>query len=680
MIAQGIVSREDVLALEAQGVPEDLPVSTYEMICRGAAIDPSAPALSFFMTADVYRNAECWTYGELVRDITRTANAFTRLGVTSQSVIAYVLPNLPETHFVIWGGQAAGITCAINPLLEGEAIADLLNAAGAEVLVTLAPFPQTDIWQKVHAILDRLPALKHLVLVNPADRMPGPMKSAARMLARSEVSRLHGEVGLCAAVPAGIELHDFTRAMERESGTGLLGNRRFQRDDLSSFFSTGGTTGRPKIAMRRHGNEVANAWSTSRFFGESMGPGKTIFCGLPLFHVNAVMATGLLPFSQGAHVVLGTPQGYRGEGVVKRFWQIIERHRINFFSGVPTLYASLLDVPIDGCDISSLEYGLCGAAPMPVEVFRRFQERTGIRILEAYGLTEGTCVSSVNPPLGERRVGSIGLRIPGQAMKAVMLDAQGRYSRDCETDETGLLVISGPNVFAGYAEPEHNEGIWVELGDGERWFNTGDLGRRDADGYFWLTGRKKDLIIRGGHNIDPATIEEPLHRHPAVQVAAAIGRPDARAGELPIAYVQLKPGATATESDLAEFMRCEIGERAALPKGIRIIETMPLTGVGKIFKPELKRRETVDALLSALAEAGIEGALVHAVQDPARGTVLHVELRSREMEEQAASVLGRFPFTFSILAEPVAEEASQDRQGMGSSVLAQASSRVSGSS
>jgi fatty-acyl-CoA synthase len=236
-------------------------------------------------------------------------------------------------------------------------------------------------------------------------------------------------------------------------------------------------------------------------------------------------------------------------------------------------------------------------------------------------------------------------------MKPVVLDAQGRYLRDCETDETGLLVISGPNVFAGYAQPEHNEGIWVELGDGKRWFNTGDLGRCDADGYFWLTGRKKDLIIRGGHNIDPATIEEPLHRHPAVQVAAAIGRPDAHAGELPIAYVQLKPGATATESDLVEFVRSEIGERAALPKRIRIIEAMPLTGVGKIFKPELKRRETVDALLSALAEAGIEGASVDAVQDPSHGTVLHVELRSRAMEEQAASVLGRFPFTFSILIE-----------------------------
>ncbi|HVW52157.1 MAG TPA: acyl-CoA synthetase [Trinickia sp.] len=656
MIGQGIANRNDVLAIEAQGAPEDLPVSTYEMICRGAAIDPSAPALSFFMTADSHRNAECWTYGELVRDITRTANAFSRLGATSQSVIAYVLPNLPETHFVIWGGQAAGITCAVNPLLEGEAIADLLNASGATILVTLAPFPGTDLWQKVQSVLHRLPALVHLVLVNLADRMPGQTKFTARMLARSEVSRLHGEGGVRAAVPSGIGLHDFASIIERESGTALLNNRRFAREDISSFFGTGGTTGLPKIAMRRHGNEVANAWSTSQFFGASMGPGKTIFCGLPLFHVNAVMATGLLPFSKGAHVVLGTPQGYRGEGVIKRFWEIIEQHRINFFSGVPTLYAALLDVPIAGCDIGSLEYGLCGAAPMPVEVFRGFQERTGIRILEAYGLTEGTCVSSVNPPTGERRVGSIGLRIPGQEMKVVVLDADGRYLRDCETDEAGLLLISGWNVFAGYVQPQHNEGIWIELGDGRRWFNTGDLGRCDADGYFWLTGRKKDLIIRGGHNIDPATIEGPLHRHPAVQIAAAIGRPDAHAGELPIAYVQLKPGATASENELAEFVRSEIGERAALPKRIRIVEAMPLTGVGKLFKPELKRRETVDALLSALTEAGIEGASVSAVQDPSRGTVLRVELPGCEMEAIAASVLGRFPFAFSIVVAPASAE------------------------
>lgn len=488
---KGIANVDEVLAIETQGLPADLPSSTYEMICRGAAINPSAPALSFFATADDYRNAECWTYSELVRDITRTANMFSRLGVQRDSVIAYVLPNLPETHFVIWGGEAAGIVCAINPLLEQEAIGQLLNAAGASVLVTLAPFPGTDLWQKVQAVLHKVSSLKDLVLVNPAERVTGSKQSATRMLQRNECSRLHGEGGVRGAVPAHIEIHDFGVAIAQESGTALQGARHIGADDVSSYFCTGGTTGLPKIAMRRHGNEVANAWSTGQFFGDSVGPGKTLFCGLPLFHVNAVMATGLLPFSKGAQVVLGTPQGYRGDGVVKRFWEIVEHHRINFFSGVPTLYAALLDIPVGEHDVSSLEYGLCGAAPMPVEVFRTFQERTRIRILEGYGLTEGTCVSSVNPPLGERRLGSIGLRIPGQAMKAVIVDADGRYVRDCEIDEVGLLTISGPNIFLGYIVPEQNKGLWLDLGDGRCWLNTGDLGRCDVDGYFWLTGRKR---------------------------------------------------------------------------------------------------------------------------------------------------------------------------------------------
>jgi fatty-acyl-CoA synthase len=647
---KGVANVEDVLAIEAQEHLADLPSSTYEMICRGAAINPMAPALSFFATADDLRSAECWTYSELVRDVTRTANMFTRLGVQRDSVVAYVLPNLAETHFVIWGGEAAGIVCAINPLLEGEAIGELLNASGASVLVTLAPFPGTDLWQKVQALLRKVPGLQHLVLVNPADRMPGERGLAARMLQRAECSTLHGPGGIHGAVPAHVGIHDFSTAIARESGAALSSARVMSIDDVSSFFCTGGTTGVPKIAIRRHGNEVANARNVGQFLGESIGPGKTIFCGLPLFHVNAVIVTGLLAFSRGAHVVLGTPQGYRGEGVVKHFWEIVEHYRINFFSGVPTLYGSLLDVPVGEHDISSLEYGLCGAAPMPVELLRTFQDRTGIRILEGYGLTEGTCVSSVNPPLGERRAGSIGLRLPGQAMKAVVVDETGRYVRDCVADEIGQLVISGPNVFVGYTRPEQNSGIWMEGGDGGLWLITGDLGRCDADGYFWLTGRKKELIIRGGHNIDPAAIEEPLHRHPAVQIAAAVGRPDMHAGELPVAYVQLKPGTTATEADLAEFLRHEINERAALPKGIRIVEAMPLTGVGKIFKPALRRRETADALRSALVEAGVEDATVSLGDDTSRGISLNVELADPAFQATATSVLGRFPFAFSISA------------------------------
>jgi fatty-acyl-CoA synthase len=259
----------------------------------------------------------------------------------------------------------------------------------------------------------------------------------------------------------------------------------------------------------------------------------------------------------------------------------------------------------------------------------------------------GACISSINPPRGERRVGSIGLRIPGQDMKAVILDDSGRYLRDCVGDEPGMLVISGPNVFAGYALPEQNERLWVDTGDGKRWLNTGDLGRGDTDGYFRLTGRKKDLIIRGGHNIDPAAIEEPLHRHPAVQLAAAVGRPDAHAGELPVAYVQLKPGAQATEQELAKFVRERIGERTAVPKHIRIVDAMPLTGVGKIFKPELKRRETLDAFQSALIEAGIPDARV-TIGDGQSDAMVRVALADPALEAKANAVLGRFPHAFSI--------------------------------
>jgi fatty-acyl-CoA synthase len=643
-----VATEADVLTIETQGPPADLPASTYEMISRGAAIDLSAPALSFFLRTDDHRQPLHWTYTELLRDITRTANLFTRLGIDRESVVAYVLPNLPEAHFVIWGGEAAGIVCAINPLLEGSAIASLLKAVNAKVLVTLAPFPGTDLWEKVQRVLPEVPSLRHLLLVDLANHVRGWRRLPARLMQYREARRLHGRGEVRGAVPAFIQVHDFARSIRGESGNALMSQRRIEAEDFSSYFCTGGTTGLPKIAMRRHGNEVANAWSVGQVVGDGIGPGKTIFCGLPLFHVNAVLATGLVPFSRGAHVVLGTPQGYRGEGVVKRFWEVVERHRINVFSAVPTLYSALLDVPIDGHDISSLEYGLCGAAPMPVEIFRTFQERTGVRILEGYGLTEGTCVSSLNPPNGQRRLGSIGLRIPGQAMKTVILDEDGHYVRDCEADEVGLLIISGPNVFAGYAQQEQNVGLWLSLPDGKSWLNTGDLARRDSDGYFWLTGRRKELIIRGGHNIDPATIEEPLHRHPAVQIAAAVGRPDAHAGELPVAYVQLKPGASATEQGLIDFMRDSISERAALPKRIRIVDAVPLTAMGKIFKPELKRRETLEALGDALREAQVDGASVTLQSDSARAVTVHVELKDELQRAKASAVLGRFPFSFSI--------------------------------
>jgi fatty-acyl-CoA synthase len=203
-------------------------------------------------------------------------------------------------------------------------------------------------------------------------------------------------------------------------------------------------------------------------------------------------------------------------------------------------------------------------------------------------------------------------------------------------------------VFLGYRGDAQDRGPWLACGDGRRWLDTGDLGRRDADGYFWLTGRKKELIIRGGHNIDPRAIEEPLHRHPSVAVAAAVGRPDAHAGELPVAYVQPKPGADVAEAELLAFLAGQIGERAALPKRIRVVSELPLTAVGKLYKPELRRREAQDALEDALREAGVPFRAIELTQDASRGLVAIVTLDGDAAREAAHQVLGRFAIPFTI--------------------------------
>lgn len=631
----GIAGMADVLAAESR-FPK-LPDSTYAMIGAAAAAHARSPALSFFLRPQDHQRLQTWDYETLYARITAAANFFHGLGVGKDDVIAFVLPNLPETHLTIWGGQAAGIVFAINPMLEPAAITELLRAGGAKLLVTLAPCPGTDLWAKLQPVLGDVPGLQHLVLVDMAAYLPGAAAGAAT-----------GNAPDLGVDTRRIAVHDFAAGLRGQPTDRLLSGRRISPDDLSSFFCTGGTTGMPKIAMRTHANEVANAWSVGQVLGSGIGEGKTLFCGLPMFHVNAVLVTGLLPFSRGAHVLLGTPQGWRAEGIFTRFWEMVEHHRINFFSGVPTVYGALLQQPTAGRDLGSLQYGLCGAAPMPLELMRGFQEKTGLKILEGYGLTEGTCVSTVNPPRGESRLGSIGLRLPLQAMKSVVLDEAGAYQRDCETDEVGVLLISGPNVFAGYRGAEHNQGLWVDTGDGRRWLNTGDLGRQDAEGYFYLTGRKKELIIRGGHNIDPASIEQPLHEHPAVQIAAAVGRPDAHAGEVPVAYVQLKPGSEATESELMSFVTARIGERAALPKEIRILPAMPLTGVGKIFKPALKLRETEAALSDALRRAGVAVENIEAAVDPTHGTVVDLALAEDADRQAAKAVLGQFPLRWRL--------------------------------
>jgi len=620
----------DIKAIEAEGWPEDLPSTTYELLRRSAETFGKMTALTFFVDAARHRETRDWSYAALFGEVTRAANLLAGLGVGRTDVVAYILPNLPETHFVLWGAEAAGVALAINPLLDTATIRDILCAANARVVVTLAPFPGNDLNARAITAADDTDSVTDIVLVDVARHVRGWRRLPAWMMGRRARRTM--------LPPRRAALHEYAKLRAQAADARLSVTPPAHRD-ISSYFCTGGTTGTPKIAVRHHANEVANAWMSSRMAGSEARPGDTTFCGLPLFHVNAAMVTGLAAFLRGARVLLGTPLGYRAPGLLDRFWEIVAHHRVASFSGVPTLYAGLLQKPVADHDLSSLRYVYCGAAPMPAEQIRAFEAQTGVVLLEGYGLTEGTCVSSVNPIAGQRRPGSIGLPLPFQAMRAVIVDEQGGYVRDAECDEAGAIAISGANVFAGYLSPRDNAGVWIDRGDTRRWFNTGDLGRIDADGYVWLTGRTKDIIIRGGHNIDPATIEDALYAHPSVELAAAIGRPDAYAGEVPVAYVQLRSGTTASEDVLLAFARDRVGEAAAKPKAIYVLDAMPLTAVGKIFKPTLRETETARVATDALARAGIDTQAT-ARRDGSRGMLVSVQvpLASREAARVALSV------------------------------------------
>ncbi len=481
-----VATYDDVLAVERVPLAErNIPPTPYAMLMAGAAIAPDAPALTFFAEASRFEDATVWSHRELSRRITQAGNLFRRLGVERGDAVAVLLPNLPETHLAIWGGEAAGVAFAISPLLETAQLAGLLKAVEPKLLVTLAPALGTDLWRKAIKAVEGLKGLRAVLAVDLAPYASPERRFVPRDLASRDEIALE------------VPVLDFRAELEKERGD-TLDFPPPEAGAISSCFCTGGTTGAPKIARRTHASEAFDAWAMTSFTEALFGRGKTIFCGLPLFHVNGQLVTGLAPWSKGGHVVMGTPEGYRGKSVIANFWALVEHFRITMFSGVPTVYSALLETSIAGRNIGSLEAAICGAAPMPAPLFEAFQRETGVRILEGYGLTEGACASSLTPFNAAPRVGSIGLRFPYQDMRALILDEDARYVRDAKTDEIGVIAIRGPNVFAGYLDPAHNTAIWIER-QGETWLNTGDLGRQDADGYFWLTGRKKELIIRGGH-------------------------------------------------------------------------------------------------------------------------------------------------------------------------------------
>lgn len=563
----GLASLTEIEQIEETPIEQRLTAkNTYDLIRHGAGLDPDAPALTFFMDGNDYKKAVTYSYADFLGEVNRTANMFNDLGIGPNDVVSYLLPNLPQTHFVLWGGQAAGIVNPINPMLNAEVIQEICEHAKTRVLVALGPLPGSDIWEKVEKIRDHLPDLKTIIRV----------------------------MGLSDAA-AGI--YGYEETVAKYSADKLDSDRKINSDEIAAIYHTGGTTGIPKLAPHTHLNEVAMVEMVLLNFSE-LQQGDTFMCGLPMFHVNGTTATGSAPLALGAHILLLTTKGYRDPGVVKNFSHIVEHYRGVFFSAVPTVLSMLLANLDPSADISSLKFLLCGAAPLSVQLFKDFEQSTGMKIVEGFGQTEGTCGSIVNPSGGLRKIGSVGLRLPYQQARIFILDENDNFLREAQINEIGTLCIKGPNVFPGYLDPRQNEKIWPQPG----WLNTGDLARQDEDGYFWLTGRSKDLIIRGGHNIDPGLIEGPAQAIAEVELASAVGQPDAYAGEVPVIFVQLQKGATISSAEILDNLADKIGERAAVPKEAFILEAMPLTAVGKIFKPKLRRLAIEHVYGKALAE------------------------------------------------------------------------------
>jgi fatty-acyl-CoA synthase len=554
-----IRSLADICRLEETPLSEALTLrSTYEIFQSSAQAFGSKAALTFLRTANPNDEPIHWSYTELLAGIHQTANLLHRIGIQPGDAIGILLPGCMDYHLALWGGEAAGIVQPLNPLLSEEKLVSLLTAGKAKALIAWGSDEDAGIWSKALRIRTQVPTLKHVLRVAPLDEP------------------LHQPM------PDGVL--DFARERMREPSDRLLSGRIIAPDDIAAYFHTGGTTGAPKLARHSHGAQVFTAWVCVQLQGTRAD--DVVINGYPLFHVAGVLPGSLTSFAAGSEVVMPTTTLFRNRDIIANYWRLVERYHATAVSAVPTVLAALANVPVGDADISSLRYCRTGAAPLSPDLAARFEAQFGIHVHESLGMTEMAGISTITPPGVNAPVGCVGFRLPYTEMRVVALDESGNPTNsDMPCGKQGMVIFKSPNLFSGFVDPNDNQHAFTADG----WLATGDLGWLDEEGRLNLSGRSKDLIIRGGHNIDPKVIEDAMASHPAVQHCAAVGEPDAYAGELPVVFVTLKPGAEATEDDLLAYVRARVDEPPARPKSVTVLPIMPMTLVGKIFKPELRQ-------------------------------------------------------------------------------------------
>ncbi len=525
------------------------------------------------------------SYAALLAGVIQTANGLSRLGVRPGDSVALMLPNLPETYFALWGAQAVGAAFPINYLLEPEAIVVLLRAARTRVLVCAGPTQGLVIWDKALKVRELMPELPWVVYTGSAEVFADRVLNWRRM------------TGDCAS-------------------SALAFDYRAVSTDAAAFFHTGGTTGSPRLVRHTHCNELTAAQAFVAM--AELAPGDVLANGFPLFHVAGAIVAGLAPLVCGATVLNLSSQGYRNPAMVTEHWRLIERYRVTVDGAVPTALASVAAIPLAGADVSSIRVGYSGGAQVPRAAATAFELATGKPLREVYGMTETAGVIAVDPVNRPRVLGSAGFAPPGTNCEVRRVGVDGSIGDRCEFDEPGMLVVQGDQVSPGYVDSAHNLGVFTVDGA----LITGDLARIGSDGRIMLVGRSKDLIIRSGHNIDPAVIEAAMMAHPDVAMAAAVGQPDAYAGELPICYVMAKPGCAPDPESLRIHAQQGLPERPSWPKCVHVLPQLPLTAVGKVFKPALR----MDAMHRVLVEllADVPGSSVEVVDTGSGGLVARI--------------------------------------------------------
>lgn len=564
----------EIEALERSPLEAVAPHRTpYQLIRAAAERFPEREAFTFLPDAGLETAPQRVTCRELLASVHRAANAFRALGVREQDAVAVLAPNTPEAHAVLWGAQLAGRVCPINFLLQPDHIAALLQASSAKVLVALGPNAELAVWPTALAV-QALHATTTLVPIRVDEEVPAAPSLQDLMAAQPDTLTFEPDLN---------------------------------PDRVVALFHTGGTTGAPKLAQHTAGNEAHTAWFAHAFY--DMDETAVEVNGFPLFHVAGAFVYGLALLAIGARQVLPTLSGMRNTGFVQRYWQFCERERVTHLACVPTVLASLLAVPVNA-DISSVRAAFTGGSPLPAELAQRFEAATGIPVRNILGMTECAGLVSIEPLPGPRTPGSAGLRLPYTEVHAVpWRDGEAKLAERCAAGETGVLVLRGPHMSPGYLDAKRNAGLF-EHG----WIVTGDLGHLDEAGRIHITGRAKDVIIRGSHNIDPGLVEDAFMAHPAVLQCAVVAEPDAYAGEVPVAFVVLRAGAARDADALLREVAPQVYERPAAPKRVVLVDSLPLTAIGKVFKPALRLR----AIEIRLSEISRELAAERAVRVEAR--------------------------------------------------------------